>query len=166
MKDWWNALQDRERWILGAGAVLALGLSFYAALWSPFQQDLAQLRRGVAEQRAELVWMRTAAREIKRLDGSASAPRAPGQREPGRSLLTLVDQSARAAGLDQAMRRVEPQGSDKVSVRLEQASFDALTRWLARLTREHAIETVNARVDRQAASGFVDARIILQSPAP
>jgi general secretion pathway protein M len=166
MKDWWNALQNRERWFFGAGAVLALGLSFYAVVWSPFLQDLDQLRRSVAEQRAELVWMRAAAQEIKRIEGSAGDPQPPGQRDAGRSLLTLVDQSARAAGLDKAMRRVEPQGSEKVTVRLEQASFDTLTRWLAQLTREQAIETVNARVDRQAASGLVDARVTLQSPAP
>jgi general secretion pathway protein M len=164
MKDWWTSLQDRERWLFGTGAMLALSLSFYAVVWSPFLQDLHQLRRGVAEQRAELVWMRAATREIKRLEGSANDSQLPRHEDAGRSLLTLVDQTARAAGLDQAMRRVEPQGSEKVTVHLEQASFDSLARWLVQLTRDHAIETVNALVDRQAASGFVNARITLQSP--
>ena len=164
MKDWWTSLQDRERWLFGTGTVLALGLSLYALVWSPFLQDLHQLRRGVAEQRAELVWMRAAAREIKRLENSTSDPQLPEHEDEGRSLLTLVDQTARAAGLNQAMRRVEPQGNEKVTVHLEQASFDTLARWLVQLTRGHAIETVNALVDRQAASGLVNARIILQSP--
>lgn len=164
MKDWWQSLQDRERWLFGAGAVFVLGASLYAVVWVPFLQDLDQLRRGVAEQRAELVWMRAAAQEIKVLENSANDPQLPRDRDKGRSLLTLVDQTARAAGLDKAMQRVEPQGNEKVIVRLEQASFDTLTGWLAQLTRDHAIETVNALVDRQAASGFVNARIILQSP--
>lgn len=165
MRNWWNQLSSRERWLVGSGGVLTLALVFYALIWQPFQNELQRLRQAVAEQRADLVWMHQAALEAKRLRNIQNNPRSlpsPGTR---RSLLIVVDQTARSAGLNTALKRVEPQGNDKVRVWLEQVGFDQLIDWLDTLRREQAIQTANAAIERQA-SGRVDARLILQGANP
>ena len=102
--------------------------------------------------------MRQAAREVKRLSGGAGTSPS----SDGRSLLTLVDQTARGAGLATALKRVAPQGEDKLSVQLDGVEFDKLIPWLGSLERDHRIAIVNLSVDRTTAAGLVNARIILQ----
>ena len=157
MKAWWESLSSRERLLTGGGAMLVLALLLYALAWQPFQASHRRLRQSVAEQRAELAAMRQMAEEIKRLDGSGGKPPVA----DGRSLLTLVDQTARAAGLGAALKRVTPQGEDRLGVQFDAVEFDKLVPWLGALERDHRIVIVNLSVDR-AAAGRVNARLIVQ----
>ena len=107
--------------------------------------------------------MRQAAREIQRLSNNASAVQSPAD---GRSLLTRVDQTARAAGLGAALKQITPQGDDKLNARLDAVEFDKLLLWLSALEHEHRITLINLSVDRAAAPGRVNARVILQGSQP
>lgn len=157
MKTWWEGLSSRERLLVAGGATLTLVLLLYALAWQPFQASHRRLRQNVAEQRAELAAMRQMAQEIKQLSGSGSKPATT----EGRSLLTLVDQTARAAGLGAALKRVTPQGEDRLGVQFDAVEFDKLVTWLGALERDHRIVIVNLTVDR-AAAGRVNARLIVQ----
>ena len=157
MKAWWEGLSSRERLLTAGGAMLVLALLLYALAWQPFQASGRRLRQSVAEQRAELVSMRQMAQEIKQLGGSSGKP-LPAD---GRSPLTLVDQTARAAGLGAALKRVTPQGEDRLGVQFDAVEFDKLVPWLGALERDHRIVIVNLSVDR-ATAGRVNARLIVQ----
>lgn len=161
MRSWWNQLANRERWLVGGGSGLALVLLLYTLIWQPFQGRLERLRQTVAEQRADLAWMHRAAAEVKRLGNVPADPRPGRSQDAGRSLLIVVDQTARKAGLGTAVKRVEPQSDNKIRVWLEQVDFDQLVRWLEELRQEQGIQIANAIMDRQT-SGKVDARLILQ----
>lgn len=157
MKAWWDSISNRERALIASGAVLTLLLALYLLIWEPFQANHRRLRQTVAEQRADLAWMRQAAEEIKRLGGAGAArPVAD-----NRSLLTLVDQTARATGLGAALKRVAPQGDDKLSAQLDGAEFDKLIPWLSALERDQAIAIISLNVDRTDAPALVNARIVL-----
>jgi general secretion pathway protein M len=157
MKAWWEGLSSRERLLVAGGATLTLVLLLYVIAWQPFQASHRRLRQSVAEQRVELTAMQQMAREIKQLGGSSGKPPAT----EGRSLLTLVDQTARAAGLGAALKRVTPQGEDRLGVQFDAVEFDKLVPWLGALERDHRIVIVNLSVDR-AAAGRVNARLIVQ----
>ncbi|MBS1220738.1 MAG: type secretory pathway, component PulM [Proteobacteria bacterium] len=157
MKAWWEGLSSRERLLVAGGATLTLVLLLYVIAWQPFQASHRRLRQSVAEQRVELTAMQQMAREIKQLGGSSGKPPAT----EGRSLLTLVDQTARAAGLGTAIKRVTPQGEDRLGVQFDAVEFDKLVPWLGALERDHRIVIVNLSVDR-AAAGRVNARLIVQ----
>jgi general secretion pathway protein M len=157
MKAWWEGLGGRERLLTAGGAMLVSALLLYALAWQPFQASHRRLRQSVAEQRAELATMRQMAREIKQLGESNGKPPAT----EGRSLLTLVDQTARAAGLGAALKRVTPQGEDRLGVQFDAVEFDKLVPWLGALERDHRIVIVNLSVDR-ATAGRVNARLIVQ----
>ncbi|MDG4553491.1 MAG: type II secretion system protein M [Candidatus Competibacter sp.] len=162
MKAWWEALSTRERlWVVGGLGVLLL-LLCYAQVWKPFWTSHRQLQQRTAEQRADLIWMRQAAREVKRLSAAAGAHPA----SDGRSLLTLVDQTARTAGLASTLKRVAPQGEDKLSAQLDAVEFDKLIPWLGMLEYDHRLAIVSLSVDRTDAAGLVNARVILQGVRP
>ena len=158
MKAWWEGLSHRERLLTAGGAVFTLVLLLYALAWQPFQASHRRLRQSVAEQRAELAAMRQMAAEIKRLGGSGVTTSAP---VDGRSLLTLVDQTARAAGLGAALKRVAPQGENRLGVQFDAVEFDKLVPWLNQLERDYRIVIVNLSVDR-AALGRVNARLTVE----
>lgn len=157
MKAWWENLGARERGLIVVGTVLVMMLLSYVLAWEPLRNSDRRLRQNVAERRADLAWMRQAAEEIKRLGGAGAArPVAD-----NRSLLTLVDQTARAAGLGAALKRVAPQGDDKLSAQLDGAEFDKLIPWLSGLERDQAIAIISLNVDRTDAPALVNARIVL-----
>ncbi len=149
---------------MGGGALATAALLIYLLMWEPFQDRLANRRQSVVALRADLAWMQQAATELQRLQANPGQPSrpAPGARP---SLLILVDQSARAAGLGGAVKRVEPQGADKIRIQLEDAGFDALIRWLGALDREHGVTIDNAAISSKSAAGQVDARLILSEPS-
>jgi general secretion pathway protein M len=106
--------------------------------------------------------MQQTTKEIKRLESTDSGAKALQAAGNGTSLLTLVDQTAKSAGLGTSVKRVEPQGDDKLRVQLEQVSFDQMILWLDSLKQEHGVVAINVIVDRQTESGQVNARLLLQ----
>jgi len=158
LAEWWNGLAARERRTLILGAI-ALAIIFYVfIIWLPAHRQADQLRTRLAEQKATLAWMQQAAAEFRALRGSAApAPTALG----GQSLFSLVDQSARQAGLGNALRQVEPTGDKRVRVSLQQASFDSMVTWLATLKNQYGIEATLLSVRPTDSPGQVNAQLEL-----
>lgn len=158
MKEWWQGLQLQERRTLSIGAgVLALLLIYFGVL-EPLTSHFSNLEQSVAEQQKLRDWMTKSAAEVRRLQSQGGGRVA----SDGRSLLTLVDQTARAENLGPALRRVEPEGSDKVvRVTLEQAPFDDVIRWLQTIKQRNGVNVVSITFDKQPVSGMVNARMTL-----
>ncbi len=161
MKQWWAARDARERRTLMLGALIVAAVLLYSAVWQPLDREVGRLRSAVTKQEADLAWMRRAATQIKTLQAGAGTHRGQGASQ---SLLSLVDSSSRSAGLNQVIRRLEPQGADQVQVWVEGASFDDLARWLVQLRRQAGIEVALASVTRQGTPGLVNARLTLARP--
>lgn len=160
MKQWWSGLQSSERRIMILGAV-ALGLILpYFAVWLPIQDDVAVLQKQVQEQQAVKRWMNQASTEVKQLSGGGSAlkPR------DGRSLLAVVDQTAKRSGLGSGLKRLEPEGQAAVKVWLEQVAFDDMLRWLSGLEQKNGLTVATITIDRQDVPGRVNARMTLEMP--
>ncbi len=158
MKEWFNGLEPRERLTLCVGGGIAAIILLYAILWLPVTRDVASLQDQVENQRSTARWMQSSATEVTALRGvRAATPRG----NDGRPLLTLVETTAKRAGLGEALNRVEPQGTNRARVWLELASFDQLLRWLAQIQRDHGVQAESAVVDPQERVGRVNARLVL-----
>jgi general secretion pathway protein M len=161
MKDWFAGLESRERLLVSGGGVVLLVLLLYLMIWEPIAGNYRALNEGVAEQRKTLAWMQQAAVELKQLQRSGSGTaRGLG----GRSLLSVVDQSARSGGLGPAIKRIEPEGNKGVKVWLEGVAFDPMILWLGKITRTYQIETSIITIEPQG-GGRVNARLTLLDPA-
>jgi general secretion pathway protein M len=157
VKDWYAGLEPRERLLVTGGGVLLLLLLLYMMIWEPIASSYQALQDGVAEQRKTLAWMTQAAAELKVLQRSGSgSARGLG----GRSLLAVVDQSARSGGLGPAIKRIEPEGKKGVKVWLEGVAFDPMILWLGKITRTYQIETTIVTIEPQG-GGRVNARLTL-----
>jgi general secretion pathway protein M len=160
MKDWFAGLERRERMLVAGGGAVLLVLLLYTMIWEPIAGSYRALQDGVAEQKQTLVWMQQAAAELQLLQRSGSGTaRGLG----GRSLLSVVDQSARSGGLGPAIKRIEPEGGKGVKVWLEGVAFDPMILWLGKITRTYQIETSIITIEPQG-GGRVNARLTLLDP--
>ena len=163
MKEWWTTLGTRERLMVFGGAVLLVPLLLWALVWQPLASGVQRLETEVAAQREGLQWMRNAAAELQQLRGSgAQAAAGLG----GRSLLAVVDESARAAGLGGGLKRIEPDSTTAVRARLEGVPFDAVVKWLDELSRQFGVLATLVSIERAQGTGQVNVRLTLQSPGP
>ncbi len=163
MKEFLANLNPRERRLLYIGSAVAAVLLLYLAVWAPLSAKVDRLREGVARQQALEAWMQQASQEVQRLRKATAT--GSGQR-PRQSLLALTDQSARQRGLAQAIKRVQPDGQDKVNIRLEGAAFDDVVTWLETLQSQYRVSVATITIDRQDQPGLVDVRLTLQGGTP
>lgn len=159
IRAWWTNLAPREQSAVAAGAIVVALMLGWALVWHPLATKRNELRETVDAQRRDLAYVRVAAAEVERLRAAGTHSRADRQ---GRSLLALADATARAGGLEAALRRVEPVGATSVRVSFEFARFDALIDWIESLTRDYGIEATDFSADRADGVGLVNARVTLQ----
>jgi general secretion pathway protein M len=160
MKDWFLGLEPRERNLVGGGAALLVLLLLYLMIWEPIASGYTELGDSVQQQQETLAWMQQSAAQIKALRSEGGGARGLG----GRSLLAVVDQSARSGGLGNAIKRIEPDGSKGVKVWLEGAAFDPMILWLGRLVKSFRIEPSMITLE-PIGGGRVNARLTLLEPA-
>ena len=165
MKHWWQNLQQREQQLITAGTLALILVILWAFVWLPYQQKRVELQSQISSREQQLI-------ELSQISAHVQALRKIGQ--PGqlaqntkargtRSLLQVTDESARAAGLAAALKRIEPDTENMVQVWLEGADFDKLAGWLELIDAQYAISVESASINRPSAniSGAVNAHITL-----
>lgn len=157
IKQYWSNLQPRERHTLLFGGVVLIPLMIYALMIDPFYQELQRLEKSVANQRELLAWMQQSATEVKSFRQVQ-----PGSQKSvsGQSLMSTIDASARSTNLSGAIKQLKPEGQG-VKVRLEDASFDDMLRWLGQLNHRHGIAVSGLVMERLPQAGKVNASVVL-----
>ncbi len=156
MENLWENLNESERRMVIAGAAVMVILIAYVLIWEPIADKVDTLEKTVARQRSDLVWMQSAAQQIRQMRVEERGRGGGGDR----SLLSLVDQTARQYRLSAALKRVEPKGR-AVRVRLEQAAFDDVIKWLGALQQKYSADVETLTVDREDLPGIVTVNITL-----
>ncbi|MCF6281049.1 MAG: type II secretion system protein M [Candidatus Polarisedimenticolaceae bacterium] len=159
MKQWFFSRQPQERLALTVMAMFIMGAAIYTLFWLPLNDDIAQKRLWVSEQQKTLDWMQRTAIAIKRLNPSSKTG---GQQKSNEALLTTIDRTAKQLNIRDAVKRIKPQGNDKVQLWLEQVPFDRVVRWLDSLQQQHNVSISTITIDRQSGSGLINARINLE----
>ena len=160
MKDWLAGLEPRERRLVLIGALVLGLLLFYWIVLGPMLSAYQNRAAQVEQQRASLAWMQQTAGRIQQLQAVGGAR---GQGLGDRSLLAVVDGSAREAGLGGALRQVRPDGALAVRVWFEGVPFDALVEWLGRLDQEFQVQVKLITLERQSEAGRVHAQLTLEA---
>lgn len=156
LKVWYRGLAARERRFVLIGGCAALAIVLLMGVL-PLARSAAALEQRVATKRADLAWMRGAAPALASAGPVSDAAATP------ESLVVTVDRTAREANLGEALARSEPAGNGGQRVQLENARFDVLVAWLARLRQQHGIRVVSATVERTDQPGLVSASVELSA---
>jgi general secretion pathway protein M len=159
----WMQLRPRERVGLTAATIVLAMTMVYLMLWEPVFNESEQLKRAIQQNQQLVSWMEEKSVEAKALVASSGPARG---NTKGASLLGVIDSTAKRGKLGKAMKRVEPDGSNRVRVWMEEAAFDDLIRWLARLENKHGIKISSVVIDKDdARNGHVSARLVFTGGA-
>ena len=156
MNAWWTGLAPRERLIVGGGSVVLMLVLIYLMIWEPIANKREQVRTDISALSADLVWMQQVAGQVKRRAAQQGNQSSAGA--AGGSVLTLVEVSARAAGLHETLERVQPEGLG-ARIWFAETGFDGLLSWLGELEQRQGLHVSQLAVDAGNAPGMVTARI-------
>lgn len=152
---WFRALNERERRMVAIAGLIAVLVVLYGLIALDRSVTHAQTR--LAQKQQDLTWMRSVAPQLAAAGPASAAPTSQ------RSLIVIIDQSAREVGLGSSLTSSEPSPQGGLSVRLDKASFDTLVGWLARLAQQNRIHVESATIDGAGAPGLVNAALVLRS---
>jgi general secretion pathway protein M len=152
---WFQSLAERERRFVLGGA-LAIAIALLVGLFA-LDRSVARTHLRLQHKQADLAWMRSIAPQLSAAAPSAAVPTTQ------QSLMVVIDDAAREAGLASALTTRETSGQSGLRVRLEKAPFDTLVGWLARLAEQRGIRVNSATIDSAGAPGLVNAGIVLEA---
>ncbi len=144
MKSLLTSISNREKCYMAVGGLLLVLIIGYFMFYEPLSKERQRLRTRLQSLNADLQWMQQAQRRL------AIRPTGQDVSVNGEALLIVIDRTIRAAGLKQQLKRVQPDGDDRIQLWFEQAPFAALVRWLDILQHQHGILVNSASVDRQS----------------
>ena len=159
MKDWWETLQSRERYMVLIAAVLVSIAILYLAIWSPIASSRDSKQKRVEAKRETVAWMSQKKQEVEHL--KRINPNMFNSASDGRSLLAIVDTGAKQMGIRPAITRIEPKGEDSVHLYVEDMAFDYLIVLLGELERRNSIEVVDASFNRSDQIGKITGKVTL-----
>jgi len=159
MKSWFYAKdQHEQRIILALAGLIGLSLA-YLLIWSPITEAFQQKKNQVAAKQQLVSWMEKTARDIIQLKPLTTQQQ---KRNSGGPLLSTIDRTIKIARLNQTMKRLEPQGNDRVQIWFEKTAFDTLISWLGKVEGEYGIQIQTINIERLEQSGRVNARLVLR----
>lgn len=128
IRDWWDGMSLRERWLVGLAGVLASALVAWFLIWLPLQSALSNAveAHGIAIDRQAGIAVRVA--EIKRLEGGGAATAAAASEA---AVNLILAQSAAEKGL--TLSRNDPVGQSGTNIAIANARAPALSTWLMEL---------------------------------
>ena len=150
----YNGLPPRDRGALQLLVVFVVGLLFYLLVWAPVNNFYAS-SMAQRERQLSLIQYLHATEAQARALGSGKASALAGQ-----SLLSQISSSTQ--GFQIKPNRLQPEGSDGVSVWFDDVNFNNLVRWLEAQAQQ-GITVRQISIDRDDLPGTVSARVILQN---
>jgi len=149
-----DALEKRDRVALVGLAAFFAVLFLYFGMWAPANEYLRDSLEYRNRQLSVLQYMRASEQHARDVAGSKRQTVMAGQ-----SLLTQISRSARQHQIQP--NRMQPEGSNAVSVWFDSVAFNDFIRWLEQLTVEQGIDIKQISIDREDEPGKVNARIVL-----
>lgn len=156
IQQWLDKLAPRERWMVMGGALFALVALIFALGILPVYRARDAAAERLAEQRQLLADIEQVARRF-----GPQSPATGATPTSNESVLVLIDRSTRERGLSSYLKRNQPEGTDGVRLRMENAPFDELLLWLSDVQSGQGFAAVSASFDPAGEPGRVNANLVL-----
>jgi len=161
MKDLLLKLSPRERNMLYGGCAILIVLSLYAFTYAPLIDGQKRLKSAIEAQQDLQTHLQHIRSEVTHLSANTS-PSPEAASPTGQSLIGLIDSSSEQVGIKSNIKRLTPEGADKVTLWLEKADFDKLITWLVQLDKKQAINVEQMSSSREGdKAGLVSGKVLL-----
>jgi general secretion pathway protein M len=157
MREWFEGLEQRERWLVASAGVLAIIAVVVLAVIRPISSQTARGLELVEQKKTLLTDLEQVARRV----GPQRSGAPTGNLGNTDSLVVIVDQTTRRTGLAAYLKRNQPDGATSIRLRFENAPFDTIVEWLADLEANYSLSATTATIDRAAGRGRVNCNFTL-----
>jgi type II secretory pathway component PulM len=147
----------REKMIVLAAIVVVFVIGVHALVIEPYQQRVANLLDEIAQQRSDLVWMKSA---VVRMPVSVKSS---GTTVISGTLANFIDQAVRRQGLSDQLSQMSPIGTDEIRMRYKAIDFNRLVGFIAEVNSS-GLEVQDMRILPSDVPGIVDSHIVLMRP--
>ena len=145
---------QREKMLVLFGLVALIAIVLHSQVIEPYQLRMAQLQDDIAQQRADLEWMRSAVAKIPATTTTSSTASIDG------TLASFVDQAVRRQGLSGQLTQMSPVGSDELRMRYTAVDFNRLIAFIAQVNAS-GLEIKDIRISAGDDVGVVDCSLVL-----
>lgn len=161
LKQWFNSLPQKERWMVSGTGLLVFITLFYLIVWEPVHVGLQTEQQKQQTQNEILLWMQQAATEVKTLRASGNRSTI---RDKNKPITLVIEQTIKNAGLKSSVSKIESSGNNGARVTLNEASFNQVLVWLNTLATHNGIQVVSASIERGSKPGRANARLSFERP--
>ena len=151
----YHELEKRERVAVVSLSIFLIGVVLYLGVWAPVNNYALEAQIDHDRYLKLLTYLKSTESQARSSSESQTTGKATGQ-----SLLSSVSKSARSIGIKPS--RLQPEGSDAVSVWFDAVAFTRLMLWLERLESSQGIVVQQITIDRRDLPGEVSARLVLR----
>jgi type II secretory pathway component PulM len=153
---WFNAQSPRDQRVAMIAAAVVV-LLVLLGIFVPLDTSVSRAHARVQRKQADLAWMQSVEPQLAAAGTAVTAPTAQ------RSMIVVIDSSARESGLGSSLSSSEPSGPGALRVRLDKAPFDTMVVWLARLSQQNGIHVEQGNIDAAGPPGLVNAGLVLRT---
>lgn len=158
MRDWFEALEPRERLFISAGAIVAVIAVIWGGIWMPLDKGHHNLQESVSMWERSLAELRPLTSQPQPTTTTQSQPRV----SPAQAPVVIVDTTLRNRSLGQPKRsQPTPNG---IRVEFENIAFDDLVLWLGDLSNQYGMEVQagSLSVVAQSDPGRINATLTIE----
>lgn len=153
MINYWNNLNERERWMVGIATVCVIFYLFYLFIYSPLTTAVATKFQQLQEKKETLAWMQ----QVRNRPTTQKTP----QTITSSKLLALIGNQLNTGELRRFTYQLQQTGQGEIQLSFDQVPFSPFLSWLWKLSNDYALNLKQFNAERTETSGVVKLTLIV-----
>lgn len=155
MKDYFNALNEREKWTVIGGGVCLIIFIYYVLLYSPLTDAVTQKSAQLIEQTETLQWM-----EKVKQEGYSTQKK---QKVDNSQLLTLIATQLKEEQTLNSPFKLEQTSSGEVQLSFDEVPFSLFVTWFSKINEKYTFTIKQFDIEKTKTSGITKLMIIINA---
>lgn len=151
--NYWNNLNERERWLTGIGSVITLIYLFYLLIYSPLTTSVNDKSKQLIEKQQTLSWMQ----QVRQLPLNKKTKRSISNTK----LLTVIGNQLNEKNFQPFPYQLQLTGPGDIQLSFEHVPYKQLLLWLWTLNNDYAITLKQFTADRSETAGVIKLLIVI-----
>lgn len=153
MMNYWNNLNERERWIAAMGFIATLFYLIYLLIYDPLTTSIHQKTKLLTEQEQTLAWMQTVRTQPS---GNQSVKTISGSQ-----LLTLIATELSTPLFKKFPHQLQQTNQGEIELTFDKVPYPAFLNWLWGLGNHYSIFIKQLTIEHTDIPGIVKTMIII-----
>lgn len=152
MKNYWNTLNERERWMVLVAGVCLFFYLLYIMIFSPLSSAITAKTQRLASKKETLTWLQKAKQQNKRQKRQAVS---------NSQLLTVIARQLKDSKFQGFAHQLEQTAAGDIQLTFNEVPLKTFLTWLENLDTQYAVEIKQMHIEGTERSGLVKIDVTL-----